>query len=243
MSWIKVVGIGPGSSEDLTFRAAKALKDSDVVVGYTTYINLIKPLIEGKMVIVSGMRDEVERCRKALELAGKGLKVSLVSGGDPGVYGMAGLLLEVALKGGAQTEIEVIPGVSAVNSAAAILGAPLMQDFAVVSLSDHLVPWEVIEKRLSLAAQADFVIAIYNPGSSERPENLSRAWEILMRHKKPDTPVGIVRKASREGQSVAITRLDKLPEYNVDMSTIVVVGGESTFISGRWIITPRGYRV
>ncbi|WP_213975662.1 precorrin-3B C(17)-methyltransferase, partial [Tepidanaerobacter acetatoxydans] len=168
MSWIKAVGIGPGSLEHMTLEAIDALKECDVVVGYNTYLNLIKPIIKEKQIIGSGMRHEVSRCKKAIELANEGKKVCVISSGDPGIYGMAGLLLELSAKEGLDIKIEVVPGISAVNMAAALLGAPLMHDFALISLSDHLTPWEVIEKRLDSAAQADFVIALYNPRSHER---------------------------------------------------------------------------
>lgn len=241
MGWIKVVGIGPGSYGDMTVRALNALRECDAVIGYITYINLIKHLLESKEIISTGMRQEVERCKKALELAGRGRNVCLVSGGDPGIYGMAGLLFEMVRKNGGDFDIEVIPGVSAANSAASVLGAPLMHDFAVISLSDHLTPWPVIEKRIQFAAKGDFVMVLYNPQSRERKGNLSRAWEIMMRYKSPRTPAGIVKNASREGEVVIITSLCDMLKYEVDMTTVIIVGNKDTFTEKGKMITPRGY--
>ncbi|WP_415853192.1 precorrin-3B C(17)-methyltransferase [Thermoanaerobacter kivui] len=241
MGWIKVVGIGPGDINDMTLKAYNALKECDVVVGYTTYINLIKPLIEDKEVISSGMRKEVDRCKKAVELALQGKNICIVSSGDAGIYGMAGLMYEVVHKENIDLEIEVIPGVTALNSAAAILGVPVMQDFAVISLSDHLIPWQVIEKRLELSSQADFIIVLYNPKSKERPENLIKAQKIIMKYKKGDIPVGIVKNASREGQETVITTLKEMANHEIDMRTIIIIGNESTYVRNGKMITPRGY--
>lgn len=243
MSWIKVVGIGPGSMDDLTPRALRAIVEAEAVVGYVKYLKFIGSLVEGKTVVASGMRTEAERCKKAIELYKKGLKVSVISGGDPGIYGMAGLLLELAVKEGLRAEIEVVPGITALNFASSLLGAPVVQDFAAISLSDHLTPWQVIEKRLDVAAQADFVIALYNPASSERPENFRKACDVLIKHKKADTPVGIVKNAFREGQWVKLTTLLKAPDYPIDMNTIVIVGSSSTKVMGNWMITSRGYDI
>ncbi|MCF6095549.1 precorrin-3B C(17)-methyltransferase [Thermovorax subterraneus] len=243
MSWIKVVGIGPGSMDDLTPRALRAIVEADAVVGYVKYLKFIDSLVEGKTVVASGMRTEAERCKKAIELHKKGLKVSVISGGDPGIYGMAGLLLELAAKEGLRAEIEVVPGITALNFASSLLGAPIMQDFAAISLSDHLTPWQIIEKRLDMAAAADFVIALYNPASSERPGSFKKACDILMKHKKADTPVGIVKNAFREGEWVKLTTLFEAPDYPIDMNTIVIVGSSSTKVMGNWMITPRGYEI
>ncbi|MDI3500561.1 MAG: precorrin-3B C17-methyltransferase / cobalt-factor methyltransferase [Thermoanaerobacter sp.] len=241
MGWIKVVGIGPGDINDMTLKAYNVLKECDVVVGYTTYINLIKPLIKDKEVISLGMRKEIDRAKKAVELALQGKNVCIVSSGDAGIYGMAGLMYEVVHKENIDLKIEVIPGVTALNAAAAILGAPVMQDFAVISLSDHLVSWQVIEKRLALSAQADFVIVLYNPKSKERTENLMKAQKIIMKYKKEDIPVGIVKNASREGQQVIITTLKEMANYEIDMRTIVIIGNESTYVENGKMVTPRGY--
>jgi precorrin-3B C17-methyltransferase len=241
MSWIKAVGIGPGDNDLMTQKARNVLKECDVVVGYTPYIDIIKPLVEGKEVISTGMRREVERCEEALTLVREGKRVCVVSSGDPGIYGMAGLLFELSVKNHDELSIEVIPGISAVNAAASLLGAPLMHDFAVISLSDHLTPWEVIEKRLELAAQGDFVIALYNPKSRERIEHFDRAVEIMLRHKNPTTPVGIVKNAARVGEHITVTNLSRVIEEDVDMTTIVIVGNKNTFEEKGRMITPRGY--
>lgn len=241
MGWIKVVGIGPGDARDMTKRAVVALQECDTVIGYITYLKLIKPMVEGKETASSGMRQEVDRCQKALELAKEGKKVCVVSSGDPGIYGMAGLLLELSEKEGTKFDVEIIPGVSAINSAAGLLGAPLMHDFAVISLSDHLTCWEVIEQRLDRASEADFVIALYNPKSRERKEHLGRALQIIAKHKELSTPVGIVKNASREGESVIITTLMDVEKYDIDMTTIVIIGNKNTFTKKGKMITPRGY--
>lgn len=241
MGWIKVVGIGPGHYQDMTVRAIRALRECDVVIGYITYINLIGNLVKDKEIIRSGMRQEAERCRKALELADLGRKVSLVSGGDPGVYGMAGLLFELAQNNDINVDIEIIPGVSAVNAAASLLGAPLMTDFASISLSDHLTPWETIAKRLEMAARANFVIALFNPKSRERKDNLSRALDIVLKYRCFNTPCGIVKNASRQGESTIVTKLGDLLKHDIDMTTLIIIGNSSTFIIEGKMVTSRGY--
>ncbi len=249
------MSLGPGSPEHLTPRAAQAMREAEVVVGYKTYVGLVAPLVQGKEIRASGMRKEIERCREALDLALGGRRVALVSGGDAGIYGMAGLVFDlcraqgVAVRDGCSVEddsfdallVEVIPGVAAFNAAAALLGAPLMHDFASVSLSDHLTPWDVIEKRLEAAAAADFVIALYNPRSATRPDGLERARSILLRHRPGDTPVGVVHKAMREGQQHWVTTLDALAPEEVDMQTVLLVGNSRTYIWNGWMVTPRGY--
>lgn len=241
MGWVKVVGIGPGNEKDMTRRAVDALEQCDTIIGYITYIKLIESMIQGKDIASSGMRQEVDRCRKALELAKEGKKVCVISSGDPGIYGMAGLILELAKELGDKIDIEIIPGVSAVNSAAALLGAPLMHDFAVISLSDHLTPWDIIEKRLHRASEADFVLALYNPKSRERKEHLTRALRVIGQYKDLATPVGIVKNASREEESVIITTLSDVEKHEVDMTTIVIIGNRNTFTEIGKMITPRGY--
>ncbi|MGB9808838.1 MAG: precorrin-3B C(17)-methyltransferase [Caldanaerobacter sp.] len=244
MGWLKIVGIGPGSLDDMTQRALQALEECDVVVGYKTYIDLVMPLIEKKKIVSSGMRSEVERCRKAIELSLKGEKVCLISSGDPGIYGMAGLVYEIA---GSEVleemDVEVIPGVTALNAASAILGAPIMQDFSAISLSDHLIPWEVIEKRLEASAKADFVVVLYNPKSRERQEHIEKAKKILLKYRKEDTPVGIVKNATRRGEEVVLTTLKDMEKFDIDMRTIVIVGNSSTYVKNGKMITPRGYRL
>ena len=243
MSKLFVVGIGPGDLKHMTYEARDALESAEVVVGYKTYLDFIEPLLAGKEVISTGMTKEVERCREALRIAVSGRTVALVSGGDAGIYGMAGLVLEMAATGeSGSPEVVVIPGVSALQAAAAVLGAPLMHDFAVISLSDLLTPWAVIEKRLAAAAAADFVVALYNPKSKGRIRQIERARELLLAVRPAETPVGIVRNACREGEEKSVTTLDGMLSYDIDMFSIVIIGNSATFVDGEGrLITPRGY--
>ncbi|MBI5469221.1 MAG: precorrin-3B C(17)-methyltransferase [Deltaproteobacteria bacterium] len=241
---VYVVGIGPGSLEHLTERAKAAIRESDCIVGYTRYVGLIEELTKGKEVFSNGMTFEVERCRKALEMAGAGRKVSVISSGDSGIYGMAGLILQISASEGVKVRVEVVPGIPAFVAAASILGAPLMHDFASISLSDLLTDWEKIEERVDMAARADFVIALYNPKSSKRVEGLGKAIEIVRRYRKGTTPVGLVRNATREGEEVVLTTLDELEGYyeRVDMLSIIIIGNSTTFRADERMVTPRGYR-
>ena len=224
----------------MTFAAMQALKDSDVIVGYPVYTDLVKPLFPEKEYLTTPMKQEIERCRMAVDAAGSGKTVAMVSSGDAGVYGMAGPVLELAE--GKDVEVEVIAGVTAALSGGAVLGAPLTHDFAVISLSDLLTPWEKIEKRLDAAASADFCIAIYNPSSHKRADYLQKACEILLCHKAPETVCGTVRNIGREGQSFEIMTLRQLRDTKVDMFTTVFIGNSQTKeIAGR-MVTPRGYR-
>jgi len=239
---IVVVGIGPGAIAHMTPAARGALEGADVIVGYTTYLRLIAGLAPDVARLASGMRQEVGRVDQAIELAGQGKRVALVSGGDAGVYGMAGLVFEMLqARRGAPVVVEVIPGVSALNAAAALLGAPLMTDFAAISLSDQLVPRQEILRRLELAAQADFVLCLYNPKSQGRQDVFELACEILARERPPETSVGVVRAAYRHGQRVEIITLAGLPEADVDMLTILVVGNSQTRVYDHKMVTPRGY--
>jgi adenosylcobyric acid synthase len=250
MSKLYVVGIGPGDLKHMTYEAREAIASAEVVVGYQTYLDLIEPLLAGKELFSSGMMREVERCAEALRIASSGRTVALVSGGDAGVYGMAGLVLELAADAvGAihelplqQPEIVVVPGVSALQAAAAVLGAPLMHDFAVISLSDLLTPWDVIERRLTAAAAADFVVAIYNPRSKGRVRQIERARELLLAARRGETPVGIVRNACRAGEERVVTTLAEMLNHSIDMFTLVMVGNSATFVDDKGrMITPRGY--
>lgn len=229
----------------MTPKAVKALEDSDIIVGYNTYIALVRELIGDKEVVGNGMRQEVNRCQKAVDLAVEGHKVAVISSGDPGVYGMAGLVLELVEKvdGDKRPSCEIIPGLTAANTAAAALGAPLMHDYAVISLSDLMTPWDLIKKRARLAAEGDFVIAIYNPKSRGRATYLDQIRDIVLEYRKPETPVGIVRKAGRPGMSTNVTTLEKLPEADVDMQSTVIIGNSNTYVADGIIITPRGYKV
>jgi precorrin-3B C17-methyltransferase len=222
-------------------KALDALKNSDTIVGYKLYIDLIADIVKDKEVIASAMRKEIERVALAIQEAQLGKIVSIISSGDPGVYGMAGLALELAYKENLDLPIEIIPGIPAANAAAAVLGAPLMHDYAVISLSDLLTPWEIIEKRVKYAAEADFVIVLYNPMSSQRDWQLAKASEIILRHKSPNTPVGIVKDVSREDESVILTTLDKMTTYPIGMTTIIIIGNSTTFIYRNYMVTRRGY--
>lgn len=236
-----VVGTGPGSKDHITPAASQALSESDIVVGYKTYLDLIPDLIQGKEVLSSAMMQEVDRCRKAVELAEKGRQVALVCGGDPGIYAMAGLVFEIVIENKSAVKVDIVPGLAALNSCAARLGAPLMHDFAAVSLSDLLTPWELIEKRLHAAASADFVLVIYNPKSKKRVAQLAKAREIILNYQSPETPVGIVTAATRENEQVEITTLEKLPEAEVNMQSTVIIGNSTSFRWQNYLITPRGY--
>lgn len=240
---VRVIGIGPGHAEEMTPRAARAIEESDIIVGYSTYIAIIRDLIADKEIVGNGMRQEVDRCQKAVDLALEGKRVAVVSSGDPGVYGMAGLVLELVgkLPKEQRPEVEIIPGLTAANTSAAALGAPLMHDYAVISLSDLMTPWEQIKKRARLAAEEDFVIALYNPKSRERADYLNQIRDIVLEFRKPSTPVGIVRKAGRPGMSTTITTLEALPEADVDMQSTVIIGNSRTYAEDGRMITPRGY--
>lgn len=225
----------------MTLRAKKAIEDSSVIAGYKTYIELLGNLSKGKELISTGMTREVERARQAIDKAREGYRVCLISSGDPGVYGMAGLVLEL-LKEDDKIKVEIIPGVMASSASAAILGAPLMHDFAVISLSDLLTDLNLIEQRVEATAKADFVIALYNPKSTKRIEPFKRAWQILIKYKSPQTPVGIVRNCEREEETVHITTLAAMLTYDaIDMVTTIIVGNSQTYVKGKYLITPRGY--
>jgi len=233
---------------------------AQVVVGYRTYVELITDLTEGKRILASGMRKEVQRCQAAIDHALAGYRVALVSSGDAGIYGMAGLVFDICRArklsvrwanpttetqgdddGVMDFSLDVIPGVAAFNAAASLLGAPLMHDFAAISLSDHLTPWEIIEKRLVAVSSADFVVALYNPRSKTRPDLLDEARGLLLRYRSPDTPVGIVWRAMRDGQFQIITTLAEIPMEEVDMQSVLIVGNSQTYIWNGWMVTPRGY--
>ncbi|MDD7142597.1 MAG: precorrin-3B C(17)-methyltransferase [bacterium] len=241
MGKVYVVGIGPGAKDQMTVRAAKVLSECQVIVGYTVYIDLIKEEYPDKICLSTPMRQEVQRCRMALEEAGKEQNVAVICSGDAGIYGMAGLVYELAADYSG-VEIEVVPGITAASGGAAILGAPLMHDFAVISLSDLMTPWEKIEKRLRMAAMADFVICIYNPSSRKRADYLKKACLCMMEYKKEDTVCGIVKNIGREGECMKILSLKELSETDVDMFTTVFVGNEETRIIGDKMVTPRGYK-
>lgn len=241
---LTVAGTGPGQPEHLTPSVRQALRNADAVVGYETYIDLIRPLIPDKYILSTGMTGEVERCRTAIDLARKGQNIVLVSGGDPGIYAMAGLVFELLRTEGADSAplpVTILPGISALNAAASLLGAPLMHDFCAISLSDRLTPWEVIARRIEAAAAADFVIAFYNPKSHGRVEHIETAFALIKCHRSSSTPVGIVRAALREGQQVRIATIETVPFDEIDMQTTVIVGNSKTFVWQDRMVTPRGY--
>lgn len=238
---VTVIGLGPGGGADLTGRARAALEECDLIVGYTAYIDLVKEDFPDKETLSTGMRREVDRCRAAVEAALTGKSVAVVCSGDSGVYGMAGLVYEVAQEYD-PIDIEVVPGITAACGGAAVLGAPLTHDFAVVSLSDLLTPWEKIEARLTAAARADFVLCLYNPASRSRPDYLRRACDILLAAgKSPDTVCGTVRNIGRAGEEAHILTLGQLRDTQVDMFTTVFVGNSQTKVLGGKMVTPRGY--
>jgi precorrin-3B C17-methyltransferase len=239
-----VVGIGPGNSGHLTFAAREALTRSNVIVGYRTYIKLLGELTAGKRVITGGMGEEVKRAAQAISLAAMGETVSLVSSGDPGVYGMAGLVMELLYNepDDSRLDVQVVPGVPVLCSAAALLGAPLMHDFASISLSDRLTPWKEISQRLRMAAKGNFVIVLYNPRSRERQWQLVEARKILLGYRRGSVPVGIVDNAYRAGQKITITDLEHMLDFDIGMATTIIVGNSTTYTSGGWVVTPRGYQ-
>lgn len=240
---IYVIGIGPGSRDLMTQEAIAAMEDAEVIVGYKTYIKLVEDFIKDKEVVQNGMRKEVDRCQDAIDIAKTGKKVAVISSGDAGIYGMAGLILELITKQNLDIPVKVVPGVTASIGAAAVLGAPIMHDFCHISLSDLMTPWEVIEKRLRLAAEADFVICLYNPRSKGRSEHLAKAFKIMGEFKDGSTPVGIVKDVGRADQEKFICTFDTMDFERVDMTTMVIIGNKSTYIKDDLMITPRGYTV
>lgn len=241
MGKLTIVGFGPGGRADMTVRAVEAIESADIVTGYTTYVDLLREAFPDKTYKATGMMKEIDRCRMAIEDAEKGRSVAMVSSGDSGIYGMTGLIYELLDEMGADIEVEAVPGVTAASSSAAILGAPLMHDTALISLSDLMTPIEKIMRRVDCAGQADFVIALYNPKSKHRTEYLGQAADILMRHRPPETPVGVVRNAGRRGESHYITTLGELKGADVDMFCTVIIGNSQTYAKGGRMITPRGY--
>ncbi|KMT21837.1 precorrin-3B C(17)-methyltransferase [Clostridium cylindrosporum] len=238
---VYVVGLGPGGFNEITPRAMAAMEESDVIAGYSVYIDLIKDKFSHKTLLTTPMKREVDRCHMALEEAVKGKTVSMVCSGDAGVYGMAGLIYEVSQQYD-PVEIEVISGITAACSGAAILGAPLIHDFAVISLSDLLTPLELIKKRLEAAAMADFVICLYNPSSKKRFDYLMKACDIIVRYRSANTPCGIVRNIGREGEEYKVMTLKELRNTEVDMFTTVFIGNSKTKVISGKMVTPRGYK-
>lgn len=242
---IFLVGFGPGAEEHMSFRAKSAIAESDVVIGYSTYIKLVKDLLDGKEVVRKGMTEEIDRCIEAYEQAKQGKKVSLISSGDIGVYGMAGPTYEVLLKAGwtpeSEITVEIVPGSTALSACASLVGAPLTHDFCSISLSDLLTPWPTIARRLDAVAQSDFVIALYNPKSGRRTRQIVEAQHILLKYRDPATPVAIVKSAYRRRQAIQLVRLDEMADQDIGMLTTVLIGNSSTYIEQGLMITPRGY--
>lgn len=240
-----VVGIGPGAQDHATPAALKAIAESQLVVGYTTYIKLVRHLLEGKDIVKTGMTEEIGRARAAIERARTGATVSLISSGDAGVYGMAGLvfqvLQEMGWKRGDSPELRIVPGMTALNSCASLVGAPLVHDFCSISLSDLLTPWSVIERRIEAAASADFVIGLYNPASGRRTRQIVDAQAIIRRHREGSTPVALVKSAYRHMEQVVLTDLDTFLDYEIGMLTTVIIGSSNTFMFEGYMVTPRGY--
>jgi len=241
-----IIGFGPGSFEHITKRAKEAIEESDVIIGYNTYVDLIRGLLTHQEIVRTGMTEEVSRAQEAVRQAEAGKKVAVISSGDSGVYGMAGLVYEVLIEKGwteaTGVEVEVIPGISAINSCASLLGAPVMHDACTISLSDHLTPWELIAKRIDAAGQADFIIALYNPRSGRRTRQIVEAQNILLKYRSPDTPVGLVKSAYRDRQQVIMTTLGSMLEHDIGMLTTVIIGNSTTFMYDGKMITPRGYQ-
>ena len=241
MGTLYVVGLGPGDPSYLTGAAKTALSRAEVLCGYTLYVELIRPLFPDKEIYTTAMTGEIERCRHALDLAQSGRDTAMVCSGDAGVYGMAAPVVEL-LPDYPGAAVEIVPGVTAALSGAALLGAPLGHDFCVISLSDRLTDWSVIERRLECAAAGDFAICLYSPASNHRRDYLRRACEILLREKTPDTVCGMVRSIGRAGESVRVLTLSELRDADADMFTTVFVGSSQTRRIGKHIVTPRGYR-
>ena len=243
-----IVGVGPGHHDHMTFRAKQVIEESDTIVGYETYEKLVEDMIEGKDVYRYAMTQEVERAHQCIDLAKEGKIVSLVSSGDPGIYGMAGLIFEILAESGWDPKddlaVELVPGVSALNSCASIIGSPLMTDFAVLSMSDLLVPWEIIVKRVEAAAQGDFVIVIYNPASKKRIHQLQDTRKLLLKYRKPSTPVAIIKGAYRDSQTVVMTDLEHMENHadKLGMISTVIIGNSSTYNFKDLMINPRGYK-
>ena len=245
MGKIVVAGLGPGSLKEMTPRVRQAIEKADIVVGYHTYLQLIDDLLQGKETIGTGMMQEIERCRLAVDAAKQDKAVVVVSSGDAGIYGMAGLILELLLQydKASRPELEIMGGISAMNAAAAVLGAPLMHDFAVISLSNLLTPWNLISKRAECAAAGDFVIAIYNPKSKKRVHNIEMIQEVILRYRTPDTPVGIVSNVSRDGEKAIISTLADFTKEDINMFSLIIIGNSQSYVKDGYMITPRGYHI
>ncbi len=244
MGKLYVVGFGPGGYEHMTAKCIQVIEKADVITGYTTYVNILKEYFPDKHYLATPMMQEVKRCRMAVEEAPqKDQVVAMVSSGDSGIYGMAGIIYQIAEEMKADIKIETVPGVTAASAAASVLGAPLMHDFAVISLSDLMTPLDLIRKRVDCAGQGDLIVCLYNPKSKKRTTYVEQAADILLRYRSPETPVGIVRNAGRKDESSQITTLEHLKDAEIDMFSVVIIGNSQTYISNERMITPRGYSV
>ena len=238
-----VIGFGPGDKGNMTFRAADAVQNADVIYGYEVYTDLLKELFPKKEFISSKMLKEVERCTLAIQEAEKGRTVAVVSSGDSGIYGMAGIVYQIAEERRSDITIDVVPGITAASAAASLLGAPLMHDLAIISLSDLLTPLDLIMKRVECAGEGDMIVCLYNPKSKKRTDYVERAADILLRFRKADTPAGIARNIGREEENITITTLGKLKHEKIDMFSTVIIGNSQTYVYEGKMITPRGYRI
>ena len=243
MARITVVGMGPGTRSMMTEQALSALDAADVIIGYTVYLELLGERYSGKELLSTPMKQEVERCRMCFEQAGRGKNVVMICSGDAGIYGMASLMIELAEEYGMEDLVDIVPGITAASSGAAELGAPLNHDFCVISLSDLLTPWDLIEKRLRAAAAGDFAIAIYNPSSRKRHDYLQKACDILLETVSPDRACGYVRNIGRDGTEHTVCTLSELRDASVDMFTTVFIGNSKSRIIGDRLVTPRGYKL
>ncbi len=242
---LSVVGIGPGSDDLIAPKALQAIQDAELVVGYSTYIKLVKHLLKGKEIVRTGMTEEIGRARAAIDEARKGRRVTVISSGDAGVYGMLSLVFQVLAEDGwtrnGNPELRIIPGISAINSCASLVGAPLGHDFCAISLSDLLTPWPTIRKKIDRAADADFIIGLYNPASGRRQRQIVEAQEIISKYREGATPVAIVKSAYRKPQQVVLSDLDNFLDYEIGMNTTVIVGSTQTIVHDGFMVTPRGY--
>ena len=243
MAKLYVVGFGPGGYDHMTHRAAQVIESADVVTGYTTYVEMLKCIFPGKNYLSTPMKKEVDRCRMAIEETLKGQDVAMVSSGDSGIYGMAGIVLQMLEEMQADIDVEIVPGVTAASAAASILGAPLMHDFAVISLSDLMTPLDKIMYRVECAAKADFVICLYNPKSKKRADYVEKAAELVIEFQGADVPAGIVRNAGRADEHMEITTVGGLKTADIDMFSVVIIGNSQTYVKNGRMITPRGYKI
>lgn len=243
MAKLYVVGFGPGGYEHMTVKAVEVIKKAEIITGYTTYVEMLKAYFPEKTYLSTPMKKEVDRCRMAVEKAMEGYEVAMVSSGDSGIYGMAGIVLQIMDEMKANIPVEIVPGVTAASAAASVLGAPLMHDMAIISLSDLMTPLEQILKRVECAAMADFVICLYNPKSRKRVDYVRQAADLIMKYQSGETPAGIVRNAGRDGEKAVITTVGALETADIDMFSIVIIGNSKTYVKDGRMITPRGYQI